>query len=90
MALADPDRVLFQAFGLGRASVGQVLGLRVWKEFFKVARFGIGKPAGDTMALGGTFLVRGSRLLASEPAEHVGHVPDFEGFARASARELAP
>ncbi|MFT5732735.1 MAG: hypothetical protein ACJA2W_000035 [Planctomycetota bacterium] len=86
LAISDPDRVLFQAFDLGRASVGQVFGLRVWKEALKVARFGVGKPVGDPLALGGTFLVQGSRLLASDVAEHAGYVPDYEGLA-AMARE---
>ncbi|MGK0483810.1 MAG: hypothetical protein ACJAQ3_003796, partial [Planctomycetota bacterium] len=38
------------------------------------------------LALGGTFLVQGSRLLASDVAEHAGYVPDYEGLA-AMARE---
>ena len=82
IAISDPDRILYRALELGRASTRQVLGLRVWRQLLKALRFGVGKPVGDTLALGGTFLVKGSRRLASEPAEHVGHVPDFEGMAR--------
>ena len=83
-AISDPDRQLFRAFGLERASIGQVLSFRVLKEALKAARFGVGKPVGDTMALGGTFLLRGPRLLAFELPEHVGHVPDYEGLAAAA------
>ena len=92
MAISDPERTLYRALDLGRATMGQVLGLRVWKQLARALRFGVGKPVGDTLALGGTFLMQGPRLLASESADHVGHVPDFEGMAelaRARAEEYA-
>ncbi|QDV09543.1 hypothetical protein Poly30_51010 [Planctomycetes bacterium Poly30] len=95
IAISDPDRTLFRAFDLGRASLGQVFGLRVWKEALKVARFGVGKPVGDPLALGGTFLVHGAHVLASDIAEHAGHVPDYEGMIdlariRSNSRNTRP
>ncbi len=85
-AISDPARTLFRAFDLGRASMKQIFGLRVWKELAKALRFGVGMPAGDTLALGGTFLVQGRRLIAADVAEHTGHVPPFEELAE-MARE---
>ena len=93
IAISDPERVLFRAFDLGRASLGQVFGLRVWKEGLAAARFGVGKSVGDPLALGGTFLVQGHRILASDVAEHAGHVPDYErlnALARAQLSESKP
>lgn len=80
-AVADPEKATFSALGLVRASASQVLGLRVWKEFFKVARHGIGKPVGDPLILAGSFVVRGREVLAAEPAEHVGDLPDYDALA---------
>ncbi len=55
--LSDPDRSAYRAFGLGRGTLGQLLGPRVWWRGFLTFIRGHtpGLPDGDGLQLGGTF-----------------------------------
>lgn len=55
--LSDPDCRAYRAFGLGRGSVVQLLGPRVWwRGFLSFMRgHAPGLPDGDGLQLGGTF-----------------------------------
>ncbi|PWH15183.1 MAG: hypothetical protein DDG60_06075 [Anaerolineae bacterium] len=63
ICLADPQRVAYRAYGLGRASLWQsILSLRVWRSNRKLAREKGWKaelpPAGqDAMQMSGTFII---------------------------------
>lgn len=82
-AVSDPDRVLYNAFGLGRGTLAQLFGLGVWKKAIGAARFGVGlsKPVGDPFVLGGVFLVKDGEVLDARPASDAGTVPDLDGLA---------
>ena len=57
--ISDPNRSLYEAFGLGRGGVGQVLHPRVMRRGLEAMKSGVrqGKPSGDPMALGGAFVI---------------------------------
>lgn len=58
--LADPERVLYAAFGLGRASVARVwLDPRVWLRYGRLLAGGrrLERADDDTLQLGGDVLV---------------------------------
>ena len=87
-AVSDPERRLFRAIGLERASAGQVLGLGVWREALNNVRHGIGKPMGDPMLLAGSYVLDGGEVVAAAPAENVATAPDLEElYDIAAARE---
>lgn len=85
-AVSDPDRVLFDAFGLGRGTVGQLLGPRVWAAGFRSRRHGVGLPVGDPRVLAGSFLVKGAEVLEEERATTSASVPDLARLARAAGQ----
>ena len=54
----DPDQSVYQAFHVPRGNVWQVAGPQLWWEGLKaLTRSGIGRPRGDLMQLGGSFLI---------------------------------
>ena len=58
VCLADPECAAYQAFGVPRATVGQVAGPAVWRGGLKaLLRAGFGKPVGDVLQLHGSFVV---------------------------------
>ncbi|MEC8510876.1 MAG: AhpC/TSA family protein [Planctomycetota bacterium] len=83
-AVSDQNKRLHAAFGLGRASLGQLFGPSVWRRAIGALRFGVGfsRPVGDPFTLGGAFLVREGEVLDARPAEDAGTLPDFDGLAR--------
>lgn len=77
-AIADPRAVLYEAFGLERAGLGQIAGPAAIGALFRALSKGngVGLPVGDPMRLGGEFLVHGRTILLAHRAEHVGnHLP---------------
>ena len=83
-AVSDPEKTLFDAFGLERGSLGQLIGPRTWLAGFKARRHGVGLPKGDPRVLAGSFLVRGAEVLESDLATNSASVPDLERLARAA------
>ena len=65
-AVSDPDRVLFDAFGLGRGSWLQLVGPRTWAAGFRARRHGVGLPKGDPRVLAGSFAVKGAEVLDAD------------------------
>ncbi len=54
----DPDQSVYKAFNVPRGNVWQVAGPQLWWEGLKaLSRSGIGRPRGDLMQLGGTYLI---------------------------------
>ena len=83
-AVSDPEKTLFDAFGLERGSLGQLIGPRTWLAGFKARRHGVGLPKGDPRVLAGSFLVRGAEVLESDLATNSESVLDLERLARAA------
>lgn len=73
-AVSDPERALYDAFGLRRASAGEVLSPRSWGSGLKAVLSGHlpGRPVGDPLVLSGQFLVRGGEVLWENRHAHPG------------------
>lgn len=59
--LTDPNRHMYQAYGLGRGSVRRVWGMRAAKRYVELIResglSALKKPTEDTLQLGGDFVI---------------------------------
>ncbi len=58
--LCDPEKTLFEKFGLTRAKWSQIVGPRVLLQGAASIRYGVGTPLGDPMQLAGTFVINRS------------------------------
>jgi len=76
-AISDPERRLYAAFGLGRGSLGQLLGPATWVAGARalLKRHLVGRPVGDPLTMPGAFLVEGGRVLWARPFDHAGDQP---------------
>lgn len=83
-AVSDPDKVLFDAFGLERGSLLQLMGPGTWAAGFRARRHGVGLPKGDPRVLAGSFLVNGAEVLESDLATTSASTPDLSRLARAA------
>ncbi len=88
-AVSDPDRVLFDAFGLERGSLMQVMGPATWAAGFRARAQGVGLPKGDLRVLAGSFLVDGAEVLESDLATTSASTPDLSRLARAAEARSA-
>lgn len=79
IAIADPDLVLYGAFGLGRGTLGQVIGPRAILAAGRALLRGnlVGKPVGDVKVMPGAFLIRDGAVAWSHDYAHSGDRPDF-------------
>jgi hypothetical protein len=79
IAIADPERVLYTAFGLGPGTVGQVIGPRALLAAGRALLRGnlVGKPVGDVKVMPGAFLVEDKAIAWSHDYAHSGDRPDF-------------
>lgn len=91
-AISDPDRTLYRGLGLRRATLGQLLGWRVWvrgaKSFFS-GHFA-GKFNGDTTQLPGAFLVSRGRVVRRFAHETAADRPDYVGLCELAPAEVSP
>jgi peroxiredoxin len=64
--LADEDRAVYRAYGLGRGSVWRVYGWRTLRQYWDLLRAGgqLERPSEDTLQLGGDFVVAPDGRLA--------------------------
>jgi hypothetical protein len=89
-AVSDPDRSLYLGFGLARASLGQLLRPRAWRDSVRalLKGHGIGRPrGGDVLQMPGAFLVAGDRITWEHPFEGgAGDLPDWSEVARRARR----
>ena len=85
LSISDPDRTLYTAFGLGRGSLGQLMGPGTWGAGIRALFKGhfVGKPVGDPLVLPGMFLVEGNEILWSHDFAHSGDNPSAEIIGRA-------
>ena len=89
--IADPDGVLWQAFGLGRGSMLQLFGPAVFASALGaiLKGNGIGVPSGDPLRLGGFFLLSEGRIAWAWRARHAGDHPSLEVLETVARRRPA-
>jgi hypothetical protein len=89
--IADPEGALWQAFGLGRGGVAQLIGPAVIGSALGaiLKGNGIGLPSGDPLRLGGFFLVSEGRIAWARRARHAGDHPSLEELEVVARRRPA-
>jgi hypothetical protein len=82
-AVADPEFVLYEAFGVQRGSLLQLFGPGVFRAGRRAYKKGYenGPRSGDIFRMPGVFLVRGERILRQHSYRHAGDHPDFRSFS---------
>ncbi|MEM9802948.1 MAG: AhpC/TSA family protein [Planctomycetota bacterium] len=83
-AVSDPKKRLYDAFGLTRGSMAQLMGPSVWAAGVRSLRHGVGRPVGDPFVLGGSFIVHGADVIAADVAETSASLPDLDRLAAAA------
>lgn len=87
-AIEDRELVLYRAFGLGRGTMGQLLGPGTLRSGLRAAmkgHFG-GKPSGDVRVMPGAFLLTEDHTVAfAHHAENAGDHPSEEAIRSAYA-----
>ena len=84
-AVADPERCLYEAFGVGRAGVGQALNPGVWACTLRAVSRGHlpGVPDSDPRTMPGLFIVGPEGAVAwSHDFAHAADHPDFRPILR--------
>ncbi len=84
--VADPGKALYSAFGLGRGSLGQLFGPRVWGRGFSAGVLKghlVGKLVGDGFQMPGVFVIEDGEVVAGYRHEHAGSEVDYCGLAGA-------
>lgn len=85
--ISDPNKTLYQAFDLKKGGLNALMGPRNLIRGFKAAILdghGFGKPVGDPMQMGGTFLVSGGKIVRSFVHKTASDRPDYVGLASAA------
>lgn len=83
-AVADGRLVFYRGFGIPRARLGQVLGVRSWIAMLRalLKGNGMGRPRGDVMEMPGALLVSGDRILWRHRFSGPGDRPDWRTIPR--------
>ena len=79
----DPRQTLYRAFDLRRASLGQVLGLKVWRRGLEALAngHGAGRLAGDGLQMPGVFLLSDKEIVREFRHETAADRPDYLALA---------
>jgi hypothetical protein len=79
----DPAAVIYRAFGLQRASLGQIVGLTVMRRGLQALMEGsrVGKPSGDGFQMPGVFLLYQGRIVQSFYHKTIADRPDYDALA---------
>lgn len=82
-AVADPDLVFYEAFGVQRGSLLQLFGPGVFRAGRRAHEKGHenGPRSGDIYRMPGAFLVQGDSVLWQHAYRHAGDHPDFRALA---------
>lgn len=85
-AVADPDKSLYAAFGIGRGGLRQMFGPGVWSAARRARKKGLsqGARSGDVWMMPGVFLVRARHIVWAHEYAHAGDQPDFECIPQAA------
>lgn len=90
--VSDPEKRVYEAFGLERGSLGELFGLRVIGRAL-AALFrghGVGKPVGDPRQMPGAFLVVEGEIVASYRHRDVAARPDYAELASSASAAGMP
>jgi hypothetical protein len=81
-AIADPELVFYEAFGVDRGSLLQMFGPFVLAAGLRARRKGFenGERSGDIYRMPGAFLVKDGAVLWRHLYRHAGDQPDFAGI----------
>lgn len=77
---SDPEKKLYNEFGLETGSFTQVLGVKSFIRGLSAFKHGIGAPVGDVWQMPGTFLIHKGEILQAFINENVSDKPDYEGM----------
>ena len=81
--ISDPDGSLYEAFGLDRAGIKQILSPSVWfRGVSSILGHGLGIPRGDTLRMPGAFLVNRGKVAKSFFHETIATRPNMKEFAK--------
>lgn len=83
--IADPNRLLYHALRLGRGSLGQILGPRVWWRTLMALCSGghsVGWIKQDLFQMGGVFLLDRGRIVREFRFRDISDRPDFVAIAK--------
>jgi hypothetical protein len=85
--IADPQKALFEAFGIARGGLKEMFGPRAAACGLRAAAKGnfIGRKQGDPWTLPAFVLVEGGRVRWRFDGEHAGHHPDWDLIPRREA-----
>ena len=81
---ADPERRLYEAFGLGNAGLRQLFGLKVWKRGFQAGLLGghgVGLAKESAAQMPGIFVIHNGHLLESFVHDSLSDRPDYGQLA---------
>lgn len=81
---SDPEKALYEHFGLKRGKLGQLFGLKSFTRGFKagiVDGHGIGTIGGDPLQMPGAFLVFRNAIVAAYRHESAADRPDYAAMA---------
>ncbi len=86
-AIADPDKQLYAAFGIGRGGLREMFGPGVWSAARRARSRGFrqGPRSGDLWMMPGLFLVRDGAIVWAHEFEHAGDHPSFESIPELAA-----
>jgi peroxiredoxin len=85
--ISDPEKKLYQAFGLQRGKILQLLGLKVWWRGFMSAIIeghGFGKLMGDGFQMPGVFLIHKGKILKDFRHRTAAERPDYQRMSDVS------
>ncbi len=83
---SDPDRSLYEAMGLRRVTMRELMSRELFKRGFEACvreRHAMSVPRGDPMQMPGVFLVERGIVLATFLHEHPWDRPRYQDFATA-------
>ena len=90
-AISDTDGILFDAFGLRRGTLVELVGPRaIWRAICSMFKgHFVGKPTGNETQMPGAFLVHQREILWEHRARHAGHQPDLDTAIRTLKSRLS-
>jgi hypothetical protein len=86
-AVADPDAVFYEGFGVARGGMVQMFRPAVWAARSRAEAKGLanGERSGDIWRMPGVFLARGAEILWSHDFRHAADHPDYERVCELAA-----
>ena len=81
---SDPQRALYRAFDLQRATLSQVFGAKVWLRGLQALTQGhtVGMIAGDALQMPGVFLLHNETIIRAFRHESAADRPDYRELAQ--------